>query len=95
LLLWDGDPEMDVGEWQKRLEDNFTEYGMVGGHLLKIIEKEKACGKFYVETFHGQLVLIDSFQSFYVGTIRSVQEWVANHGWPEQYENYAPILYFM
>lgn len=83
---------MDVAKWQKRLENNFTEYGVVGGHLLKIIEMEKAYGAFYAKTFRGQSVLIDAFQSFYIETIRSVQGWVANHGWPKEYENYALIF---
>jgi len=85
---------MDVDKWQKRLEDNFTEYGVIGSHLLEIIDMEKAYGQYYASTFHGQSVLMDSFQSFYIETIRSAQGWVVNNGWPENAPCYAPILFF-
>jgi hypothetical protein len=37
-------------------------------------------------------VLMDSFQSFYIETIRSAQGWVTQHGWPKA-EYYAPIFF--
>lgn len=85
---------MNVAEWQKRLEDNFTVNGVIGGGLLKIIDQEQACGEYFVGTFHGQNVLIDSFQSFYIDTLENALVWVAKHGWPKGSENYAPILLY-
>lgn len=85
---------MDVEEWQKRLEDNFTECGMVGGHLLEVIEMEKAYGQHIVASFHGQSLLMDSFQSFFIETLRLAQAWVAGNGWPEGCPYYSPILVF-
>ncbi len=85
---------MDVAEWQKRLEDNFTANGIVGGYLSDIFEQEKACGHYFITTFHGQSVLIKSFQSFYIETIRAALRWVGAHGWPTGYDNYAPILMY-
>lgn len=85
---------MDVTEWQKCLEDNFTINGVIGGNLLEVLDRERTCGKYFTNTFHGQSILIDSFQSFYIETIRNALHWVAKHGWPDGAENYAPILLF-
>ena len=83
---------MDVAEWQKRLEENFTVNGVVGGNLFPIFDQEKACGEYFANAFHGQCVIMDSFQGFYVETIRNVLDWVSANGWPKDCENYAPIL---
>ena len=89
------EPEyMDVATWQKRLEQNFSVNGVVGGHLLEIIDMEKAYGEFVVKTFHGQSVLIDSFLSFYIETIQTAQAWINTNGWPRNAPNYAPIYLF-
>lgn len=83
---------IDVTEWQERLEENFTVKGVVGGNLLPIFDQEKACGEYFANTFHGQCVLMDSFQGFYVETIRNVRDWVSANGWPKDCEYYALIL---
>ena len=85
---------MDVAEWQKRLVDYFTINGMVGQNLLEIYDQEKACGEYFANTFHGQVVLIDSFQSFYIETIKNAFDWVNANGWPEDCENYSQILFY-
>lgn len=85
---------MDVAEWQKRLEDNFTANGHVGGNLFEIFELENACGEYFATTFHGQNVLIDSFQGFYIETIQNALRWVADHGWPKGCDYYASILLY-
>jgi len=85
---------MDVSTWQKRLEENFTAKDIVGGHLLDIIDMEKAYGEFVVKTFHGQSVLIDSFLSFYIETIRAAESWISCNGWPNNTPNYAAIYLF-
>lgn len=85
---------MNVAEWQKRIEDNFTVNGVIGGRLLEVLDLEKACGDYFARTFHGQSVLIDSFQSFYIESIEDALQWVAVHGWPTRCENYAPILVY-
>jgi len=73
---------MDVSQWQERLTQNFTVNGYVGGNLFEIFEKEKACGKYFATTFHGQSILIDSFLSFFVETLKAARQWIANNGWP-------------
>ncbi|HUT69758.1 MAG TPA: hypothetical protein VMW89_03700 [Desulfatiglandales bacterium] len=83
---------MDVAEWQKRLEDNFTFNGVVGGNLFAIFDQERACGEYFANTFHGQCVLIDSFQGFYVETMRNARDWISANGWPKECEYYPPIL---
>ncbi len=87
---------MDVSVWQKRLEENFSHRGIVGGHLLEIIEMEKAYGEFFVKKYHGQSVLIDSFQSFFIETLQVAQDWIQSKGWPTKAPNYVPMyLYFL
>ena len=85
---------MDVTEWLKRLEDNFTVKGIIGGNLLEIFDQERICGEYFANKFHGQGVLIDSFQSFYVETIMNAIDWVAAHGWPKDCDYYAPLLFY-
>jgi len=85
---------MDVTEWQKRLEDNFTINGIVGGNMFEVFNLENACGKYFAETFHGQSVLIDSFQSFFIETLKYALKWVVDHGLPKGCENYYLILLY-
>ena len=86
--------KMNVAEWQKRLEENFSVDGYVGGHLYKIIDLEKAFGEFYVGTFRGQLVLIDSFQNFYIETINKAKEFISTNGWPKDCPYYVFVLLY-
>lgn len=85
---------MDVTEWQNRLEENFTVNDVVGGNLLPIFAQERACGEYLANTFRGQCVLIDSFQSFYVETMRNARDWISANGWPRDSESYGPILLY-
>ena len=85
---------IDVNQWQKRLEDNFSSNGIVGGHLFEIFDLEKKCGESFANTYHGQSVLIDSFQSSYIETIRSAYTWIAQNGWQEGSHYYSTILVF-
>ncbi len=85
---------MDVAQWQRRLEQNFTVNGVVGGHLLEVHRLEKACGQFFAHKYHGQSVLLDSFQSFYIETVHLAYARIAGNGWPNNCESYAPILLF-
>lgn len=83
---------INVEQWLKRLEDNFSSNGIVGEHLFEIFDLEKKCGESFVNTYHGQSVLIDSFQSFYIETIRSAYRWIAQNGWPKGSDHYSTIL---
>lgn len=85
---------MDLAEWQKRLEDRFTVNGVVGDNLLDIFEQERICGEYFATKFHGQCVLIDSFQSFYIETIKKSFDWVEANGWPKECEYYPPLLIY-
>lgn len=87
---------MKVAEWQKRLGDNFSVNGTVGGNLLEILDLERACGQHFTQTCHGQDVLMHSFQGFYIETIENARDWIAEHGWPKDYPNYAlTLLYYV
>jgi hypothetical protein len=74
---------MDVGEWQKSLEENFTYNGVVGGRILPAtMEQERICGAYGVSKFHGHRILADSFLDFFGITVRSAGEGHSKHGWP-------------
>lgn len=85
---------MNTAEWQKRLEDNFTINGTVGGNLFEIFDSENKCSEYFINTFHGQDILIKSFQSFFKETIDSAFSWIAKHGWPKDCPNYPTILLY-
>jgi hypothetical protein len=83
-----------VAEWQKRLEDNFSVDGIIGGHLSEIFALEETCGQFFLDTFHGQSVAIDSFQSFFIETVKKTLRWVSENDWPKDSPNYPMILLY-
>lgn len=85
---------MNVSEWQERLERHFTVNGVIGGHLTRILDKEKKYGEYVVKRFKGQYVLIDSFFSFFIETVRTANSYLQKKGWPAQYPQYAPIILF-
>ncbi len=64
---------MNAEEWQKRLEQNFTENGVVGGGLLELMEQEQSYGALISNNFHGYLLLADSFQLFHLRTLQIAQ----------------------
>jgi len=65
---------MDVDQWQKRLEDNFTEGGIVGGSkLASLLGSEDTFGAHVSNNYHGYLVLADSFFSFYIDTLEMAE----------------------
>jgi len=55
--------------WEK-LERAFKQDGKVGGNLTPLLEAEKECGLFVCDNFKRQLVLSDSFEAFFMDTLR-------------------------
>jgi len=87
---------MNVKDFKKRLEENFSVNGVIGGHLQEILEAEGQYGEYFCNKFHGQSVLIDSFQSFYIETIYNANAWIGKNGLPKNAPNYASIfLYYI
>lgn len=87
---------MDVAEWQKRLEDNFTINSVVGGNLLAVMESERECENYFARNFHGQSVLIDSFQSFFIETINIARNNIEIKGWPKNCLSFPLVfVYFI
>jgi len=84
--------QMDVSEWQKRLEDNFSIGGVIGPYLLEVIQMEKDNEKHFISTYHGQDVLINCFQSFFIETIKSAYDLINKNGWPKGADSYGLIL---
>lgn len=82
--------KMDVAEWQKGLEDNFTYNGVLGGRILpSTMEQERISGAYFIQKFHGHRVLADSFLDFFAITLRSAGEGHSRHGWPKH--PYYPV----
>lgn len=87
---------MNISEWQKRLVENFSMNGIVGGNLLEIQNFENSYGEYYIKTFHGQNILIDSFQSFFKETLDSGFNWISKYDWPKNCPYYPLIfLYYI
>jgi len=82
---------MAVAAWQRRLEDAFSTGDVVGARLFEVIDLEKECGRYFVNTFHGQSVLMHAFQDFYIETLLASEAWVADNGWP-QGEYYSVVV---
>lgn len=85
---------MDVSRWQKKLEDYFTVEGVIGGHLLEVIKLEVEHEKCFIRSFHGQDVLMNSFQSFFIETIKSAYDLVQKNGWPKDSDSYSVVLLY-
>jgi hypothetical protein len=90
-------PRMTVEEWQKRLADNFSENGIIGGNLLPIAQTEDEVGAHYViNTFKGHDVLANAFMGFFAHTLRVARLSIGKLGWPTAKPNYPIVLaYFL
>ncbi|TAL40292.1 MAG: hypothetical protein EPN97_00135 [Alphaproteobacteria bacterium] len=85
-----------IRAWQERLEEHFSFDGIVGGQLSSVMDAEKKYGEYFAETFHGQNVLMDSFQGFFIETINRVYDGIIKNGWPKNCPHYAPVfLYYI
>jgi hypothetical protein len=85
---------MDVSEWQRTLEDNFSVNGVIGPHLLEVLQMEKENEKHFISTYHGQDVLINCFQSFFIETIKSAYNLIRKNGWPKGVDGYGQVLLY-
>jgi len=70
---------MNVSEWQKRLEDNFSSNGVIGEKLMSIIEQENDFG-LQMLNYQGHRILNDSFQSFFIETLEQTDQWLGRNG---------------
>lgn len=83
---------MTTTEWQKRLSDTFTVNGLIGGELISVQEAEDTAGNHLINTFKGQNVLLDSFQSFFIETLRIANDHIVANGWPKDRLNYPVAM---
>jgi hypothetical protein len=83
---------MSVAEWQRQLADTFTVDGPVGGHLRIVDEAEGNVSNYLITNFHGQDVLLSSFQGFFIETLLLANRRVQEHGWPKNAPNYSVAL---
>ena len=85
---------MDVAEWQRRLENYFKVDGITGKPLIPVIEMESAHGRYVVERFQGQFVLMDSFFGFFIETVNKAIAFASLKRWPSKYPNYPFVLIY-
>lgn len=85
---------MNIADWQKRLTDNFSFDGHFNGSRLSIFNMERLCGEHFTRKYHGQKILMDSFQGFFMQSIEASLESVRKNGWPQKAENFSQILLY-
>jgi hypothetical protein len=83
---------VDVNAWQQRLEKEFAIGGIVGSKLFPVFDQENACGSDYALRYHGHAVMMDSFQTHYIDTMKAVYGLIMQSGWPHNSLSYPPIL---
>ena len=91
-----GTTKIQIEQWLERLENTFLHNGCVGGNLCEVLKQEEACGVYFGKNFHVQSVLIDSFQHFFIGTLRNSREWIVKRILPPNCPNYQSIyIYYL
>ncbi len=60
---------MDTAEWRQRLEATFTKNGVIVGKLQNVIAAEKVYPLFVQEQFYDNLLLVNSFLTFFAETL--------------------------
>lgn len=74
----------DVGEWQKKIVDTFSDpSGMVGPRLAELMRHEQHLSERYVHKFAGYVRIMDAFFDFYIQTFqlacqRAKDQWSEN-----------------
>ena len=63
--------EIDVLLWQTKLETTFNVNGVTGGNLLPLIDMENNFSANTISKYYGHIVLLDSFQGFFLETLNS------------------------
>lgn len=85
---------MDVAEWQRRLENYFMVDGVTGKPLLPVLNMESDYGRYVVERFLGQFVLMDSFFTFFIETVDKAVKFARLKKWPPEYSIYPFVLLY-
>ena len=80
---------LSASEWEKRLSETFAVNGTIGVDLESVLVDEADIGQFLLEKFHGQNVLLSSFQSFFLDTLRMADAKIASDGWPKDLPHYT------
>lgn len=75
---------MNVSEWQRRLESTFSKNGIISSKLVDIINQESEYGNYVINTFHGYVVLQDSFFDFFIETLQRANQFGRKYGIPKE-----------
>jgi hypothetical protein len=88
------DRTMEVAEWQSRLEKHFKVGGVTGGYLITVLNQEAAFRDYVLEKFYGHVVLMDSFFSFFIETVKIAVRLVRERGIPKHCSHYRVLIMF-
>jgi hypothetical protein len=82
-----------IADWQRRLEDEFTSLGAVGGRILfPVFEAEERVGRRFAEHYRGHRVLHDSFLSCFGDTLFAAMRSINERGWPKDKPTYIVLF---
>lgn len=79
-------------QWRKRLVENFTVDGLVGGNLRMVGSAEDRMKAWVAENLPGQNLLLESFMGFFLETLSMTDRNIVENGWPKHCPNY-PIAF--
>jgi hypothetical protein len=75
-------------EWLALLKKTFP-VEFIASEMVPIIHAENTIGDDIRTKFHGQTILMSSFQSFFVHTLNTVTGMVSQQGWPPDTPHYS------
>ena len=84
--------EIDVLLWQTKLETTFNVNGVVGGNLLPLIDMENNFSANTISKYYGHIVLLDSFQGFFLETLNSAYRIINQDDWRAEHPQYYLVL---
>lgn len=83
---------METPDWYRQLTETFAVNGLVGSSLLSVLNAEQAAGGYLLKKYHGQNILLNSFQSFFIDTLTLANDQIKLKGWPKELAHYPVAL---
>lgn len=84
-------PQMTATEWHRRLADNFSMNGVIGGNLTDLEQYETQAGNNVIKNFGGGIALLDSIMGFFLTTLEFAEGQVLVNGWPKDKPNFVRL----
>lgn len=83
---------MNVSDWQQRLDDTFSEGGVIGPRIYEVLQAERDHRLWATDEFRGHVVLMNSFESFAIDTLRLAERTYAMTSPTPPHKWYATFL---